>query len=155
MINIRDENGYKDTFNIQTEDVEGIMIKGIWYFDKRQGELKYRLLALAPMGRDVQTLGVSEIDDENLYELFWIFYPSARNILYKSKVFNPKNNMQSISFDHLLNARRFSATIVREENIYGNRAISDYVRGNSLFQLLEANKIKEEIRNKEMDMWNY
>lgn len=155
LINIRDENGYKDTFNIQTEDVEGFMIKGIWYFDKRQGELKYRLLALAPMGKDVQTLGVSEIDDENLYELFWIFYPSARNILYKSKVFNPKNNMQSISFDHLLNARRFSATIVREENIYGNRAISDYVRGNSLFQLLEANKIKEEIRNKEMDMWNY
>ena len=155
LINIRDENGYKDTFNIQTEDVEGFMIKGIWYFDKRQGELKYRLLALAPMGKDVQTLGVSEIDDENLYELFWIFYPSARNILHKSKIFNPKNTMQSISFDHLLNARRFSATIVREENIYGNRAISDYVRGNSLFQLLEANKIKEEIRNKEMDMWNY
>ena len=71
------------------------------------------------------------------------------------KIFNPKNTMQSISFDHLLNARRFSATIVREENIYGNRAISDYVRGNSLFQLLEANKIKEEIRNKEMDMWSY
>ena len=155
LINIRDENGYKDTFNIQTEDVEGFMIKGIWYFDKRQGELKYRLLALAPMGKDVQTLGVSEIDDENLYELFWIFYPSARNILHKSKIFNPKTTMQSISFDHLLNARRFSATIVREENIYGNRAISDYVRGNSLFQLLEANKIKEEIRNKEMDMWNY
>ena len=155
LINIRDENGYKDTFNIQTEDVEGFMIKGIWYFDKRQGELKYRLLALAPMGKDVQTLGVSEIDDENLYELFWIFYPSARNILHKSKIFNPKNTMQSISFDHLLNARRFSATIVREENVYGNRAISDYVRGNSLFQLLEANKIKEEIRNKEMDMWNY
>jgi len=155
LINIRDENGYKDTFNIQTEDVEGFMIKGIWYFDKRQGELKYRLLALAPMGKDVQTLGVSEIDDENLYELFWIFYPSARNILYKSKIFNSKNAMQSISFDHLLNARRFSATIVREENIYGNRAISDYVRGNSLLQLLEANKIKEEIRNKEMDMWNY
>ena len=63
--------------------------------------------------------------------------------------------MQSISFDHLLNARRFSATIVKEENIYGNRAISDYVRGNSLHQLLEANKIKEDIRNKEMDMWNY
>lgn len=155
LINIRDENGYKDTFNIQTEDVEGFMIKGIWYFDKRQGELKYRLLALAPMGKDVQTLGVSEIDDENLYELFWIFYPSARNILHKSKIFNPKNTMQSISFDHLLNSRRFSATIVREENVYGNRAISDYVRGNSLFQLLEANKIKEEIRNKEMDMWNY
>jgi gliding motility associated protien GldN len=131
------------------------MIKGMWYFDKRQGELKYRMLALAPMGEDVQTIGVQEIDDEALYELFWVFYPSVRDVLHKAKVFNPKNVSQPISFDHLLNARRFSSVIVKEENIYGNRAIADYVRGNSLFQLLEANKIKEDIRNREMDMWNY
>ena len=64
LINVREENGYTDTFRIQTEDVAGYMIKGMWYFDKRQGELKYRLLALAPMGKDVQTLGVQEIEDE-------------------------------------------------------------------------------------------
>lgn len=154
LVNIRDENGYTDTFRIQTQDVEGYMIKGMWYFDKRQGELKYRLLALAPMGKDVQTLG-TQIDDESLYELFWVFYPSTREVMHDAKVFNPKNASQPISFDHMLNARRFSSTIVREENIYGNRAIEDYVRGNSLFQLLEANKIKEGIRNREMDMWNY
>ncbi|MCI2229150.1 gliding motility protein GldN [Polaribacter sp. MSW13] len=155
LVNVRNENGYSDTFRIQTEDVEGYMIKGMWYFDKRQGEMKYRLLALAPMGKDVQTLGVENIEDDNLYELFWVFFPSARNVLHDAKVFNPKNASQPISFDHLLNARRFSGTIVREENIYGNRAIEDYVRGNSLFQLLEADKIKENIRNREMDMWNY
>jgi gliding motility associated protien GldN len=155
LINVREENGYTDTFRIQTEDVAGYMAKGLWYFDKRQGELKYRLLALAPMGKDVQTLGVQEIEDEELYELFWIFFPSARDVLHDAKVFNPKNSSQPISFDHLLNARRFGSTIVKEENIYGNRAIEDYVRGNSLFQLLEANKIKENIRNREMDMWNY
>ena len=155
LVNVRDENGYKDTFRIQTEDVAGYMLKGMWYFDKRQGEMKYRLLALAPMGKDVQTLGVENIEDENLYELFWIFFPNARGVLHDSKVFNPKNASHPISFDHLLNARRFSAVIVREENIYGNRAIEDYVRGNSLFQLLEANKIKEDIRNREIDMWNY
>jgi len=155
LVNIRDENGYKDTFRIQTQDVEGYMLKGMWYFDKRQGEMKYRLLALAPMGKDVQTLGVENIEDENLYELFWIFFPNARGVLHDSKVFNPKNASHPISFDHLLNARRFSSVIVREENIYGNRAIADYVRGNSLFQLLEANKIKEDIRNREIDMWNY
>ena len=63
--------------------------------------------------------------------------------------------MQPISFDHLLNARRFSSVIVKEENIYNNRKIEDYVRGNSLFQLLEADRIKESIRNREMDMWSY
>jgi gliding motility associated protien GldN len=155
LVNVREENGYQDTFRIQTQDVKGYMIKGMWYFDKRQGELKYRLLALAPMGEDVQTLGVQEIEDEELYELFWVFFPSARDILHDAKVFNPKNAAQPISLDHLLNARRFGSTIVKEENIYDNRAIEDYVRGNSLFQLLEANNIKENIRNREMDMWNY
>ena len=155
LVNVREENGYTDTFRIQTQDVAGYMIKGMWYFDKRQGELKYRLLALAPMGKDVQTLGVENIEDEELYELFWVFFPSIRDVLHDAKVFNPKNAAQPISFDHLLNARRFSSTIVKEENVYGNRAIEDYVRGNSLFRLLEADKIKEDIRNKEMDMWNY
>jgi len=155
LVNVRTENGFTDTFRIQTEDVAGYMIKGMWYFDKRQGELKYRLIALSPMGKDVQTLGVENIEDEELYELFWVFFPSIRDVLHDAKVFNPKNAAQPISFDHLLNARRFSSTIIREENVYGNRAIEDYVRGNSLFQLLEADKIKEDIRNKEIDMWNY
>ena len=155
LVNVRTENGFTDTFRIQTEDVAGYMIKGMWYFDKRQGELKYRLIALSPMGKDVQTLGVENIEDEELYELFWVFFPSIRDVLHDAKVFNPKNAAQPISFDHLLNARRFSSTIIREQNVFGNRAIEDYVRGNSLFQLLEADKIKEDIRNKEIDMWNY
>jgi gliding motility associated protien GldN len=154
LISIREANGYTDTVTLATDKVEAYMIKGIWYFDKRQGELKYRLLALAPMGRDVQTVG-TDLEDEELYELFWVFFPSTRNVLHDAKVFNPKNASHPISFDHLLNSRRFSAVIVREENVYGNRKISDYVRGNSLFQLLEADKIKEDIRNREMDMWNY
>jgi len=155
LVNIRLNGDYPDTFRIQTQDIEGYMMKGMWYFDKRLGELKYRLLALAPMGKDVLTLGLPDIEDEELYELFWVFYPSARNILHKAKVFNPKNVSQPISYDHLLNARRFSSVIVREENMYGNRKISDYIRGNSLFQLLEADRIKESIRDKEIDMWNY
>ncbi len=44
---------------------------------------------------------------------------------------------------------------MKEENIYGDRSIKDYVRGNSLFQLLEADRVKEGIRDREMDMWNY
>jgi len=155
LVNVREENGFSNTYNLQAQDIGGYMLKGMWYFDKRQGEMKYRLLALAPMGKDVQTLGVEGVEDESLYELFWIFFPSARQVLHDAKVFNPMNASQPISYDHLLNARRFSSVIVREENIYGNRAISDYVRGNSLFQLLEADKIKEDIRNREIDMWNY
>ena len=155
LINVRSNGNNIDTFRVSSQDITAYKIKGMWYFDKRQGELKYRLLAIAPLGPDVKTLGVSEIDDENLYPLFWVFYPSARDVLHKAKVFNPKNSSHPISFDHLLNARRFASVVVQTQNIYGNRKISDYIRGNSLFQLLEADKIKEDIRNREMDMWNY
>lgn len=154
--NERQNGDYVDPYYVQSQDIRGYLLKGLWYFDKRQGELKYRLLALAPMGPDVQVMGVEEIDDtENVYELFWVFFPDARETLHNSKVFNPENSAQPLSYDNLLNARRFNSTIVKEENIYGDRAIEDYVRGNSLFQLLEANRIKEGIRNREMDMWNY
>lgn len=156
LIDNRDDGyGGTDPYEIKAEKIAGYMIKGIWYFDKRHGELKYRLLALAPMGPDVQTIGTSAEEEGEVYPLFWLFYPEVRNLLYKSEVFNSKNNSNRLSYDHLLNARRFSAVIVREENLYGNRTIKEYVKGNSLFQLLEAARIKEEIRNKEMDMWNY
>lgn len=155
LINVRQEGENIDTFRISTQDITAFKVKGMWYFDKRLGELKYRMLAIAPLGPDVKTLGVAEIEDDNLYELFWVFYPAAREVLHKAKVFNPKNSSHPISLDHLLTARRFSSVIVRTENIYNNRKISDYVRGNSLFQLLEADKIKEDIRNREIDMWNY
>lgn len=154
--NERQNGDYVDPYYVKSQDIKGYMLKGLWYFDKRQGELKYRLLALAPMGPDVQVMGVDEIDDsDSVYDLFWVFFPDARETLHKSKVFNPENSAQPISYDNLLNARRFNSVVKKEENIYGDRAISDYIRGNSLFQLLEANRIKEGIRNREMDMWNY
>lgn len=145
---------YIDRTKLTPHRIVGYEIKGVWYFDKRLGELKYRLLGIAPMAPDIQTLGRGGNPNEKI-PVFWVYYPSAREILHKMKIFNPKNSAYPISFDHLLNARRFSAIITREENIYGNRKITDYIRGNSLFQVLEAERIKEEIRNKELDMWNY
>ena len=93
--------------------------------------------------------------EENKVALFWVWYPSARQILHEAKVFNQRNSAQPISFDMLLNARRFNATIYKEDNVYGDRAIKDYISDNSLFQLLESNRIKETIRDKEQDMWSY
>ena len=150
-----DIDEYIDRVNLTSQDVEGFKIKGLWYFDKRQGELKYRLLALAPVAPDVQTMGRDDIDISEQLPLFWVWYPDVRSILHKMKVFNQKNSAYPISFDHLLNARRFNAIIYREENIYGDRDVAHYVKGNALFQVLESNKIKDEIRNKELDMWNY
>jgi len=60
-----------------------------------------------------------------------------------------------VSFDHLLNSRRFNGTIYKEENVYGDREVKEYVIENALMQLLESDRIKDKIRNFEQDMWSY
>jgi len=137
-------------------DVEEYRIKGIWYFDKRQGELKYRLQGIAPVAPDVNFIDDESMDPADAkVELFWVFYPAARQILHDAKVFNQRNSAQPISFDMLLNARRFNAVIYREDNVHGDRKVNDYIADNALFQLLEAKRIKEVIRDREQDMWAY
>ncbi len=143
---------YINKRDITAADIEEWHIKGVWYFDKRQGELKYRLLGIAPVAPDVNF-----IDDEepDLVELFWVWFPSARELLHRAKAFNTRNSAKPISFDHLLNSRRFNAIIYKEENVYGDRKINEYIKDNALFQLLESQRIKEKIQNFEIDMWSY
>jgi len=142
--------------DLTAADVEEYRIKGIWYFDKRQGELKYRLLGIAPVAPDVNFIDDESIDPgQNKVELFWVWYPAARQILHDAKVYNQRNSARPISFDMLLNARRFNGVIYKEENVHEDREISDYIFDNALFQLLEAQRIKEGIRDREQDMWAY
>lgn len=143
---------YINRRDITAADIQEWRIKGVWYFDKRQGELKYRLLGLAPVAPDVNF-----IDDESsdLVPLFWVWFPSARDILHEAKAFNNKNSARPISFDQLLNARRFNAVIYKEENVQGDRSIKDYIPDNAMFQLLESQRLEEKIRDKEQDMWSY
>jgi gliding motility associated protien GldN len=142
--------------DLTAADIEEYRIKGMWYFDKRQGELKYRLLGIAPVAPDVNFIDDESMDPADAkVELFWVWYPGARQILHDAKVFNQRNSAQPISFDMLLNARRFNGVIYREDNVYGDRKINDYIADNALFQLLEAKRIKEVIRDREQDMWAY
>ena len=137
---------------LTAQDVTQYKIKGYWYFDKRQSELKYRLLGICPVTPDVFTMNSEEKD---YIELFWVFFPAAREILHDAKAFNEKNTSMPVSFDQILNSRRFNSVIYKEENIYGDRNIDEYMKDNAQNQLLESDRIKEKIRNFESDMWNY
>lgn len=138
--------------DISSQDVTQFKIKGYWYFDKRQSELKYRLLGICPITPDVYTMNS---DEKDYIELFWVFFPASRDVLHEAKSFNDKNSAMPISFDHILNSRRFNAVIYQEENVYGDRAITSYMKDNAQNQLLEAERVKEKIRDFEEDMWNY
>lgn len=137
---------------ISSADVMEYRIRGIWYFDKKQAELKYRLLGIAPVAPDVNFIDSAE---PALVELFWVWFPGAREVLAKAYAFNPENTSQPLSFDHLLNARRFNAVIYAEDNVQGDRQVNDYISNNAFMQLLESERIKEQIRDFEQDMWNY
>ncbi|KDN55792.1 gliding motility protein GldO [Flavobacterium seoulense] len=138
--------------DLTAQDVTQYKIKGFWYFDKRQSELKYRLLAICPVTPDVYTMNSEEKD---YIELFWIFFPDAREVLHEAKAFNNKNSAMPVSFDQILNSRRFNSVIYKEENVYGDREIKEYMKDNAQNQLLEAERVKEKIRDFESDMWNY
>lgn len=159
------ENGVSDTSQVPEEyvirreieagDLNSYLIKGLWYFDKRQGELRYRILGIAPAAPDVNFIDSDDEVNKEPIALFWVFFPEIRDILHESKAFNARNNSKPISFDHLLNSRRFSGTIYKEENVFGDREIKEYIFDNALMQLLESERVKNQIRDKEQDMWSY
>jgi len=146
---------YIDKNYIKSQDIQAYEIKGIWYFNKISGQMNYRLLGIAPMAPDVQTIGRDDIVDDAYYPLFWIFYPDARNLLHNSHPVKNGFEAHVESYDYIMNSRDFSSVIIREENMFGNRGINEYIRANSLFQLREAEKIKNDIRDLESDMWTY
>lgn len=143
---------YINSRDLGSIDISNYKIKGYWYFDNRQGEMKYRLLGICPMAKEAKDIASETADP---IELFWVFYPDAREELHKNYAFNPKNTAVPISYDNLLNARRFNAVIYQEDNVFGNRKIEDYLKDNAQSELLESERVKEKIRNFEQDMWNY
>ena len=143
---------------LEARDIEQWRIRGLWYIDKRLGELRYRIIGICPVSPEAGFRVSDDISESNLVELFWVYFPAAREVLHEAKAFNKKNTSRPISYDHLLNSRRFSGVIYREENVYGNRdigGVDGYISENAFMQLLESDRIKEKIRNIELDLWNY
>ncbi len=138
--------------DISSLDVSDYKIVGLWYFDKRQSDLRYRILGICPVIPDVYTM---DKEEKEYIELFWVFYPGAREVLHEWKSFNEKNSSMPISFDHLLNSRHFNALVYKEENVYNDRDISEYMKDNAMMQLIESQRVKDKVRDFEQDMWNY
>lgn len=149
------EPQYVRKFTLDAGDVEEWRVRGYWYLDKRQGELRYRMLGLCPVANEARSKAFEDDGVDSKVELFWVWFPAARQVLHRSKAFNRRNTSQPISYDHLLNSRRFHGVIYKEDNVQGDRSVADYINDNALMQLLESDRIREVIRNIEIDLWNY
>ena len=150
-----------DIFKTTTEKVKVLKIMGMWFIDKRDGQMKYRPLGIAAMGPDPAVQGVIGPDgkplasNDELIDLFWIYYPSARELLANNFVYNRKNSSADLSFDDIINARRFSSIIYKSSAGLGDGVIKDYIPKNADEQVEESDRIKAQILDMENDMWNY
>lgn len=134
------------------DDVIQYRVKEEWFFDKQRSVIESRIIGMAPMtlARD-QEGNLIEGGQKKL--LFWVYFPEARRVLVNAEVANRFNSAQRLTFDDIFAKRMFNSYIIKEDNVY-NRRIDDY-KANPLDALLESERIKQEMINFEIDLWEY
>ncbi len=135
-----------DTIKITSKDVLAYEIKSDWFFDKQRGEMKNRIIGLSPLVRNPVT--------QDVYNLFWVWFPDARYAMATHTAFNGQNNNFRLTFDQIFHLRYFNSVIYKQNNVY-DRKIKEYKQNSPLEQLLEAQRIKEQLRDMEHDLWEY
>ena len=82
--------------------------------------------------------------------MFWIHYPSARELLSNHIVRSASNDATRITWDNIFEMRKFSSYVYKESNVY-DRRIKDYKSGIDI--LKESRKVTDKILNYESDLW--
>jgi len=143
--------GYMPSFHIV-----GYNLKGLWYFDKKYGELRYRLLAIQPVGYQSFDFVDQTPDERKKVPFFWIWYKDIRDELHKNYVFSDKNNSKRITFDQLLLSRKFHTYLYRIDNVMDDRDLinTPYIKENPYLRITESQRLKNIIRNFEHDLWS-
>lgn len=136
----------QDKSPILSEHIVQYRLKEDWFFDKERSVLDVRILGIAPVIYEATKEG------GKYKELFWLYFPHCRYVFNNYFSYNDQNDAQWMSFDDLFWKRRFSSVMYKESNVY-DRKIDTYKAG--VDALFEAEKIKEEIRTLEHDVWSF
>lgn len=134
-----------DTLKIKANNVVAWRIKSDWYFDKQRGEMKNRIIGIAPEVRNQQG---------DIFPLFWVWFPDARYALATHVAYNSRNNAARLTYDQVFHMRVFDSVIYKEDNVF-DREVEDYKRNDPMAQLLEAQEIKRNLRQYEQELWTY
>ena len=138
----------RDTTWMTSSDIIQYRMKEDWFFDKERSVLDVRIIAIAPVRYKKDPQG----QITGMEELFWLYFPHCRFVLNNYFVYNEKNDAQWMSFDDLFWKRRFTCTIYKQNNVF-DRKVETFKTG--VDALFEAEKIKEEIRTIEHDVWSF
>lgn len=130
--------------------VKEIRLKEEWYFDKKLSVMSVRIIGIQPVKDNIdRTTG--EVRGKE--PMFWVYFPEARRIFAITDVFNRHNDAQRWTLDDVFWKRMFGSYVYKEQNVY-DRQIADYSL-NSIDQMLEAERVKNDIFVMEHDLWEY
>ena len=132
---------------LSADSIIKFRIKEDWIFDKQRSVFEPRIIGIAPMVKS--TAGGAELD---YYPAFWIYFPDARHVLAVKEVVNKNSDATGLSFDDVFMKRIFTSYIVKVSNDKDER-IKDYAQG--IDKLYESEKIKKNLRDWELNLWQY
>lgn len=142
-------------------DIKELLVKEEWFFDKKYSTMQCRIIGICPIRVYLKTVKTAdEAQDETgegeltKVRTFWIYFPEARKVLANTGVYSEHNDAQRISFDDLFFLRRFDSYIIQEGNVYNNRKVNTYTLG-GIPNMVESDRIKEDIFNEEHDLWEF
>lgn len=141
-----------DTTWYVSKDIVQYRLKEDWFFDKERSVLDVRIIAIAPVRYATEKDPNGRIQIKGMEEMFWLYFPHCRFVFNNYFVYNDQNDSQWMSFDDLFWKRRFNAVAYKESNTY-DRNIETYRVG--VDALWESERIKNEIRNIEHDVWSF
>ena len=130
------------------------MIKEEVIFDKANSRLFWRILGIAPVKRVITASGVDLGDSP----LFWVYYPDMRPIFAKYYVYNAKNYGARMTWEDLFESRMFHGRIIKSTlNNPFNEYLSNQtgLKQSPMLQLLEGDKIQNDIFDYEQNLWSY
>ena len=137
-------------FNYE-EDVVRYEIIEDWIFDKQRGIFYPRIIAFSPLYKLI-------VDGQDLGELpaFYCDWDEMRKLLINEEVFNRHNDAARFSYYDFFELRLFASYIAKEPNVFDLK-FNEYVelKDNPLAQLLESERVKDELFNWEHDLWQY
>lgn len=127
------------------KEILQINLKEDWFFDKQKSVMECRILG-------IELVKLDEEKDNIAISLCWVYFPECRPVFASNDVYNPRNDGERRSFDDVFWKRVFSSYVTKESNVY-DRDIQEFTKG--LDALLESDRIKQGLFEKEHDLWQY
>jgi gliding motility associated protien GldN len=127
----------------QPKDIKKYLLKEDWVFDKERSILDVRIIGLAPVYQ-ADTSKTEKI-------LFWVYFPHARDVLKNYYAYQPETSIGS-DFDEMFLMRKFNSVVYKASSLQ-DRKIEETRFG--VESLYESEKVKNDIRVLEHDVWNF